>query len=387
MRIFLNGIAAGTAALTAGLTQGLEGVVQSSAEAVNAGNATITQRAISTLSQNNLATALAESAVSNVSSTAAQSSINGDSFSEALESQGSNILIGAVGNLGAQEIGSAFKSGNISRAKQLTLHSALGCGTALAGGGDCASGALSGVSGELAGEYVKDNLYPGQTTSSLTGQQKTVIKELGGLAGGLSAIFTGNAVGLSESEIADNIFSGQRIGKNAVENNLLTSLIIGGGVVLAAKGEGNPIKGAKEVYEDVKYLAGNISSLSDQEIRENFILESKEKANDLYNNYDYNFGVQANLLTVGGSYGTDGKSVVFHANPTIGLELYGSILPKGESPVSSTTYNPGPLKIISGSSIITNEGKPGIGASIGGNITLFPVPGNLSFIIPENKRD
>lgn len=214
-------IAAGTAALTAGLAQGLEGVVQSSAEAVNAGNATITQRAISTLSQNNLATALADSAVSHVSSTAVQSSINGDSFSDALESQGSNILIGAVGNLGAKEIGSAFKSGNISRAKQLTLHSALGCGTALAGGGDCASGALSGVSGELAGEYVKDNLYPGQTTSSLTGQQKTVIKELGGLAGGLSAIFTGNAVGLSESDIADNIFSGQRIGKNAVENNLL----------------------------------------------------------------------------------------------------------------------------------------------------------------------
>ena len=124
-----------------------------------------------------------------------------------------------AGNLGAQKIGSEFKNGNISRAKQLTLHSALGCGTALAGGGDCATGAVSGVTGELAGEYFKDNLYPDQTTASLTEQQKTVIKELGGLAGGLSAIFTGNAVGLSESEIADNIFSGQRIGKNAVENN------------------------------------------------------------------------------------------------------------------------------------------------------------------------
>ena len=205
---------------------------------------------ISTLSQNNLATALADSAVSHVSSTAVQSSINGDSFSEALESQGSNILIGAVGNLGAQEIGSAFKSGNISRAKQLTLHSALGCGTALAGGGDCASGALSGVSGELAGEYVKDTLYPGQTPSSLTGQQKTVIKELGGLAGGLSAIFTGNAVGLSDGEVADNIFSGQRIGKNAAENNALANIggaIAGGAIGGVGAGVSAIIGGEKDI--------------------------------------------------------------------------------------------------------------------------------------------
>ncbi|MBT5827730.1 MAG: VENN motif pre-toxin domain-containing protein [Alphaproteobacteria bacterium] len=146
-----------------------------------------------------------------------------------------------------------FKSGDISRAKQLTLHSALGCGAALAGGGDCASGALSGVSGELAGEYVKDNLYPGQTTSSLTGQQKTVIKELGGLAGGLSAIFTGNAVGLSESDIADNIFSGQRIGKNAVENNFLRQEVV-------------------EEHQEIMWLDGKISdenynAYKDQELK------------------------------------------------------------------------------------------------------------------------
>ena len=143
-----------------------------------------------------------------------------------------------------------FKSGDISRAKQLTLHSALGCGTALAGGGDCASGALSGVSGELAGEYVKDTLYPGQTPSSLTGQQKTVIKELGGLAGGLSAIFTGNAVGLSDGEVADNIFSGQRIGKNAAENNALANIggaIAGGAIGGVGAGVSAIIGGEKDI--------------------------------------------------------------------------------------------------------------------------------------------
>jgi len=45
--------------------------------------------------------------------------------------------------------------------------------------------------------------------------------QLGGLAAGLSTIFTGNAVGLDDQEVADNIFAGQRIGSNAAANNAL----------------------------------------------------------------------------------------------------------------------------------------------------------------------
>ena len=353
-------IAAGTAVLTAGLTQGLDSAVQHSAKAVNSGNASITQRAISTLSQNNIASAVAESAISNISSSAVQSAVNGDSFSEALENQVENTLIGAAGNLGAQKIGSEFKNGNISRAKQLTLHSALGCGTALAGGGDCATGAVSGVTGELAGEYFKDNLYPDQTTASLTEQQKTIIKELGGLAGGLSAIFTGNAVGLSESEIADNIFSGQRIGKNAVENNLLTSLIIGGGVVLTVKGEGNPIKGSKEVYEDVKFISNNVEELR-------YIKE----------NYDLDLGIQGTILTPSINLGTNGIGFGIDANPNISLGLYANVVPKNESVVVSISK--GFKNIASSTAIITNEGNLGFGVSAGAGVYAFPMPYNMTF--------
>ena len=49
--------------------------------------------------------------------------------------------------------------------------------------------------------------------------QKTMLKEMGGLAGGLSSLVTGGLRGLSEEEISSNIFNGQRLGKNAVENN------------------------------------------------------------------------------------------------------------------------------------------------------------------------
>ncbi|MFZ8865281.1 MAG: DUF637 domain-containing protein, partial [Rickettsiales bacterium] len=187
----------------------------------------------STLSQNNLASSLAESAVSHVSSTAVQSSINGDSFSDALESQGSNILIGTAGKLGANQIGKlahgslaknpdgtlmrnadgtfVYNDPIIGKPSQLALHAILGCGMGAAGGGDCASGAVSGITGELTAEFMGDN----------TNLNDGTIKELAGLTGGLSAIFTGNAVGLSDSEVAENIFSGQRIGKNAAENNYL----------------------------------------------------------------------------------------------------------------------------------------------------------------------
>jgi hypothetical protein len=197
-------ISAGTALLTYGATQGLNGT---SLMAGNSANATLSQQ---------ITTALAESAISTTASTAVQSSVNGDSFSEALENQGQNVLIGAIGNLGAKQIGVSYKTGKIEKPTQLALHAGLGCAMGAAGGGDCASGAVSGVTGELAGMALYDSVYGSNPT--LTKDQAA---QLAGAAGGLSAIFTGNAVGLSDEEVADNIFSGQRIGDNAARNNAL----------------------------------------------------------------------------------------------------------------------------------------------------------------------
>jgi hypothetical protein len=244
-------IAAGTAVLTAGLTQGLDSATGGVATAGNSANATLSQK---------ITTALAESAVSTVSSTAVQSSVNGDSFSEALENQGQNVLIGAIGNLGAKQIGVSYKTGKIEKPTQLALHAGLGCAMGAAGGGDCASGAMSGVTGELAGMALQTSVYGSNPT--LTKDQAA---QLAGAAGGLSAIFTGNAVGLSDGEVADNIFSGQRIGDNAARNNALFLLPIlaasataTGGLV--ALGDGDAFEGAKKINEKVGEVVAPVTN-------------------------------------------------------------------------------------------------------------------------------
>ena len=204
---------------------------------------------------------MAESAISNTTSTAVHSSINGDSFSDAMQDQFQNILVGALGNLGAKEIGSAahgsvtqnqngtytYNAPSIGKANQLALHVGLGCAMGLAGGNDCASGAVSGVVGEITAEYLGKN----------TNLNNNQIKELSGLSGGLSAIFTSNAVGLEDQQVADNIFSGQRIGKNAAENNYLTGKIFGKETEEKLDKLLNDIRGNSLDQISDKYVASN----------------------------------------------------------------------------------------------------------------------------------
>jgi len=208
-------IAAAAAGITAGATQYINGVTNGAIAAGNAAGATATQQ---------LTTAIWESAISSTTSVAVQSALAGESFSEALKSQAINLVAGAVGNFGAKQIGSNYHTGNFgdgatAKATQLTLHAILGATTATIAGNDALSGAVSGVIGEVAGELVRNSAYGENTV--LTQEQKNIIKEVGGLAGAFSAIFTGSMEGLDDSEIAQNMYSGQRIGKNAVENNLL----------------------------------------------------------------------------------------------------------------------------------------------------------------------
>jgi hypothetical protein len=87
----------------------------------------------------------------------------------------------------------------------------LGAGVSYLGGNDALSGAFAGIIGESSAEFIDKN----------TSLSDNTIKELSGLAGGYSAIFTGGLTGLSNHEIAENVYSGQRIGKNAAENNAL----------------------------------------------------------------------------------------------------------------------------------------------------------------------
>jgi len=145
-----------------------------------------------------------------------------------------------------QDLVKKLKSiGKIEKPTQLSLHAGLGCAMGAAGGGDCASGAMSGVTGELAGMALYDSVYGSNPT--LTKDQAA---QLAGAAGGLSAIFTGNLVGNSDSEIADNMWSGQRIGKNAAEHNALANVggaIAGGTIGGVGAGVSAIIGGEKDI--------------------------------------------------------------------------------------------------------------------------------------------
>ena len=74
----------------------------------------------------------------------------GDSFSDSLENSAVDIVAGTIGNVGAKEIGLAYKAEDgISKGTQLALHGALGAATAAIQGTDALSGAVSGVVGRV----------------------------------------------------------------------------------------------------------------------------------------------------------------------------------------------------------------------------------------------
>ena len=181
----------------------------------------ITQLNINTGDGAAFADKLKESALSNITSTAIQSAINGDSFTESLKHQAINTIVMAGANYAANQIGGAYHTGEINKATQLTLHAGLGAITNALTGNDALSGAIAGVSGEVFAELLGNSLYGTTSGSELNQYQQTVLKEYGGLAAGISSLITGKVQDLDVSDIRDNVYAGYRVGKNAAENNYL----------------------------------------------------------------------------------------------------------------------------------------------------------------------
>ena len=158
---------------------------------------------------NQFTNALKEATVSTISNTVVESTLNGKSFEETLKDQFVTSIVMAGANLATKGIGSNYHEGNINKGTQLLLHGVVGAASSKLLGKDALSGATSSIIGEVTGELLGEN----------TKLSDDALKEIGGLAGGLSALVTGGLQGLDESEISSNIFNGQRLGKNAVENN------------------------------------------------------------------------------------------------------------------------------------------------------------------------
>jgi hypothetical protein len=163
----------------------------------------------------NLETSFTEVATQTVASTAAQSAINGDSFTEALKNQGKNVLIYTVAKVAANEIGAAYHptdgSAGIGKPLQLTLHAGLGAAIAAATKNDVVSGAIAGVVGEQVAETANKHGGFNQQTSI----------QLANLAGGISSVTYGGLTNQSDDEMAKNAWEGSRISGNAARENAL----------------------------------------------------------------------------------------------------------------------------------------------------------------------
>ena len=177
----------------------------------------------------------------NITSTAIQSSINGDSFTESLKHQAINTIVMAGANYTANQIGGVYHTGEINKTEQLLFHALLGAGTNALTGNDALSGAVAGVSGEIFAELLGNSLYGTTSGNILTEQQKNTLKESGGLAAGITSLFVGKAKGLDVSDIRNNVYAGYRVGKNAVENNLTLYL------------EGTDLTGTRKEKESTKH--------------------------------------------------------------------------------------------------------------------------------------
>ena len=93
--------------------------------------------------KNNFTDKLKQNAISGASNTALQSTINGDSFKESLKNQLVNTIVMTGAEVGANEIGENYHTGNINKPEQLLLHAGFGAVTSKLTGGDYASGAVA----------------------------------------------------------------------------------------------------------------------------------------------------------------------------------------------------------------------------------------------------
>jgi len=170
----------------------------------------------------NLKNSFQEVTAQTISSSAAQSAINGDSFADTIKNQVQNVLIYTAAKVAANEIGKAYHGitdqyGNIisqptiGTPLQLTLHAGLGCAIGAAAGGNCGSGAIAGVAGEITAEAAYQN-----------GVNRNTSIQLAELSGTIISIAYGGLTNQSDKQIADNAWNGSMIASNAAEHNKLT---------------------------------------------------------------------------------------------------------------------------------------------------------------------
>ena len=132
----------------------------------------------------------------------------------------------------AQEIGKAYHTGEIDKVSQMIAHAALGCAAGAIAAGDCKSGAVGGVVGELTAELIEKNIYNTLTERDLTREEAVELVN-NWRASGVDVARI--AAGLAAALAGGDVNTGADAGGNSAENNAFwIPVIIVIGVILEA---------------------------------------------------------------------------------------------------------------------------------------------------------
>ena len=106
--------------------------------------------------------------------------IQGGKLDENLISALRQEAASVIGENASQEIGKAFHSGEINKFTQLVAHAAVGCASGAVASGDCGSGALGAVVGEVTAEIqeqrIQDRLQRELSDGSITKEEENCKK-------------------------------------------------------------------------------------------------------------------------------------------------------------------------------------------------------------------
>lgn len=146
----------------------------------------------------------------------------GSSFQKASQAVTAVVQAAMGGSVGGALAGAAApylaqtvkKMTNDDPDANLMAHAVLGAILAKAGGNSALSGAVGAVAAEGTARLIKESLYGDVSNDNLSEGQKQTISSLATLAGGLSGSLTGKG--------ALDAVAAAQVGKNAVENNLLS---------------------------------------------------------------------------------------------------------------------------------------------------------------------
>ncbi|EMF4354539.1 VENN motif pre-toxin domain-containing protein [Providencia rettgeri] len=131
-------------------------------------------------------------------------------------------LAGALANASSPYLATLIKQqvGEDNKAANAMAHAVLGAVVAELNNQSAAAGGLGAGGGELSAHVIMNTLFPGKEVWQLTESEKQQVSALSQLAAGLAG-------GLTTGDVAGAVTAAQA-GKNAVENNALTGVMVKG---------------------------------------------------------------------------------------------------------------------------------------------------------------